>query len=113
MKTIIAGSRTFDCDLITVGTIFKLGWNITEVVSGTARGADRCGEAWANINNVPIKRMPANWDRYGKSAGHRRNAEMAEYADQAIIFWDGVSPGTRSMIDLAKAKGLALHIEMV
>ena len=89
------------------------GWIITEVVSGTARGADRVGEGWANMNNIPITRMPANWDRYGRIAGHRRNLEMAEYADQLVVFWNGVSPGTKNMITLAKARGLKIHIEMV
>lgn len=91
-----------ECDFTVMHVISGLGWDISEVVSGTARGADRRGEAWANMNNISIKRFPADWDKYGKAAGHIRNAEMAKYADAAIIFWNGVSPGTRSMIDLAK-----------
>ena len=116
MKTIIAGSREWSCEFTCTMTMSKLrseGWIITEVVSGTARGADKVGEGWANINDIPITRMPADWDRFGSIAGRRRNLEMAEYADSLVAFWNGISPGTRNMIDLAKARGLKVHIEMV
>ena len=74
---------------------------ITEVVSGTARGADRLGEEWANNYDIPIKRMPANWKHHGKSAGYIRNSEMAMYADALVALWDNKSRGTGHMIDLA------------
>ena len=35
---------------------------------------------------------------------------MAEVADALIAFWDGQSRGTKSMIDLAKRKGLQLAV---
>jgi hypothetical protein len=54
--------------------------------------------------------MPANWDEFGKSAGYIRNAEMAKYADACVIFWDGISKGTKHMINLANKEGLKLKI---
>jgi len=47
----------------------------------------------------------------GKAAGFIRNAEMAEYADALIAFWDGRSKGTKHMIDLAKKHGLKVKIQ--
>jgi hypothetical protein len=99
MKVIIAGSRNIDDYKLVVDTISKSGYNITEVVSGTAVGVDRLGEQWARANDVPIKEMPADWMRHGNSAGPQRNRAMAEYADAAIIIWDGQSRGTRNMIE--------------
>ena len=99
MKVIIAGSRNIDDYKLVVDTISKSGYNITEVVSGTAVGVDRLGEQWARANDVPIKEMPADWMRHGNSAGAQRNRAMAEYADAAIIIWDGQSRGTRNMIE--------------
>lgn len=99
MRVVIAGSRSInDFDLIKEA-VERSGFDITEVVSGTARGADRLGEHWARTNNVPIKMMPADWDKNGKAAGYIRNREMAEYADAAIIIWDGESRGSKNMID--------------
>ena len=110
MKVIIAGSREgFEIADVFVA-MRDSGFCVTEVVSGTARGVDRLGESWANANQVPIKRFPANWDEYGKSAGYRRNVEMADYADALVALWDGKSKGTKHMIDLAGNKGMPVYI---
>jgi hypothetical protein len=113
MKTIIAGSRNFT-DIGTLNIEMpKIGWIPTLVISGNARGVDRLGEGWANMNNIPILRMPADWDTYGKAAGRVRNVEMANEAEALVAFWDGLSPGTRHMIDTAKHLGLKYKIVMV
>lgn len=111
MRVIVAGSRTADCMLELVSAIRKAGFVIDTVVSGTARGADRLGEQWAKANGVPIARYPADWDGLGKSAGYRRNEEMARNADALIALWDGESRGTIHMISIAKKAGLPVHVE--
>ena len=69
------------------------------IVSGCANGADALGEKYANENGLKIEKHPANWEKYGRSAGPRRNKQMAEVSDYVICFWDEKSKGTRSMID--------------
>ena len=81
-----------------------------EIISGTARGADALGERYAAERGLAVKQFSADWDRYGRSAGYKRNAQMAEYADAAVIFWDGISRGSKHMINLAKEKGLPVRI---
>ena len=49
---------------------------------------------------------PADWKKFGKSAGFRRNEKMAEIADMLIAFWNGESHGTKHMIDICKEKGI-------
>ena len=110
MKTIIAGSRDINDFQVVDHAINSSGFIITEVVSGTARGVDKEGEGWASLNNVPIKRFPADWKQFGRGAGHKRNAAMAEYADALIAIWDGASPGTRNMINEAAKRGLELYV---
>ena len=102
MKVIIAGGRDFQNWGYFCNTMSKWGYIITEVVCGDAAGADTIGARWANNNNIPIKHFPAEWDRYGKSAGYIRNAEMGEYADALIAFWNGHSTGTKHMIKTMK-----------
>lgn len=99
MKVIIAGTRTVKDYKLVVQAVERSGYNITEVVSGCATGVDTLGEQWARANNIPIKEMPADWSRYGNSAGPQRNRAMAEYADAAIVIWDGESRGSRNMIE--------------
>lgn len=115
VKTIIAGSRdgvTAD-DVANALMIPDRDWDITKVVSGTARGVDTFGEEWAARWNVPVIRMPANWDEHGKSAGYIRNMEMAAYADALVAIWDGKSKGTKHMIDCAKKMDLRVVVHMV
>lgn len=112
MKVIIAGGRNFrdydklreSCDNILVNQ------KEIEIVSGTAAGADTLGERYAQEKGYEVKKFPAQWDLYGKSAGYKRNQQMAEYADGLIAFWDGKSKGTKHMIDIANKMGLKVRV---
>lgn len=110
MKVIIAGSRTITRELIIVDAVHASKFEIIEVVSGGARGVDKLGERYAESLNLPLKRLPANWNKYGLKAGYLRNVEMANYADALIAVWDGKSRGTKMMIDIAKKKGLKVFV---
>lgn len=111
-KVIVAGGRDFnDYHLLKRKLSILLNNRLdVEIVSGAARGADSLGERYAEENGLYIHRKPADWEKYGKSAGYRRNAEMAEYADALVAFWDGKSRGTKHMIDLAEKHELAIRI---
>jgi len=111
MKVVIAGSRTARyADVIEAVDWSGTGRNITEVVCGMARGADSHGKEWAQRNNISVKEFPADWDKYGKSAGFIRNKEMAEYADAAIVCWDGKSRGSVNMIEEMKRLGKPVFV---
>lgn len=126
MRVIIAGSRDFnDYDFLegqcleTITSLKDEGFDtrreFVEIVSGTAKGADRLGEKFAVKYGLKVNRKPANWD-LGKRAGYIRNEEMAVYAKQdtelgvLIAFWDGESKGTKHMIDLATKHGLRVFV---
>lgn len=64
-------------------------------------GVDRLGEDFAEIHEIPLEIYSADWETYGKSAGMLRNEKMANIAEAALILWDGVSKGTKNMIELA------------
>ena len=113
MKTIIAGSRGVDDYELVKQVIEDSGFEITEVVSGGARGADRLGERWARENNVSIKQFIPDWDGLGKKAGHVRNRQMGDYADALIVIIIDDSKGSVGMYDYAVRKGLKVHAEWV
>lgn len=112
MRCIIAGSRNNIEYQNVFSAMGECPWSseITEVVSGKARGVDTMGEQWAKENNIPIKEFPADWKKFGRSAGPRRNEEMGDYADALIAVWDGESKGTKHMIDYSKNKGLRVFV---
>lgn len=109
MKTIIAGSRSYHNREFLDDAIAKARLDITEVVCGCAPGVDSMGRDWANEQGVPVVEFPADWKLHGKAAGPIRNEQMAKYADTLILVWDGKSPGSRSMLGLAKRYGLEVH----
>lgn len=80
------------------------------VVSGHARGADTLGEKYAKDEGFSLEVFPANWNKFGKSAGFRRNEQMAEVADALIAFWDGSSKGTKHMIEIMENKKLLVRV---
>lgn len=116
VRIIIAGGRDFDnlelmtekCDYYLSDAVSK-GFDI-EIVSGTAKGADKLGEEYAKLRDYSIAYFPADWKQYGKRAGYLRNQQMANFSDALIAFWDGSSKGTNHMIDIAKNKNMPIRI---
>lgn len=114
-KVIIAGTRTFAsytllCSFCDRYLSQKGQTHEIIIVSGTARGADKLGEQYAKDRGYKIELFPADWENKGRTAGYIRNADMADYADALIVFWDGQSKGTLNMIRTAKKKGLDVRI---
>ena len=115
-RFIVAGCRSFDNYQLlsdTMDNFLKIHDYDLEIVSGTCRGADQLGERYASERQLICKRFPANWNRYGKTAGPIRNRQMAEYANYLVAFWDGnkIRSGTWNMITTATK--LKLHVEVV
>jgi glycerophosphoryl diester phosphodiesterase len=121
MKLIIAGGRDFEDKAVATKAFIDFSVEVnaktlhkvnpfTEIVSGGAKGADRCGEFIAQFFSLPVKQFIPDWDGLGKRAGFVRNTEMAEYADALLAFWDKKSKGTAHMIQTAKQKGLKVKV---
>ena len=112
-KVVVAGSRSFsDFERLAADLDFLLSRRLpaVEVVSGGARGADALGERYACERGLALRVFPADWVRFGRSAGFRRNAEMAAYADAVVVFWDGVSRGSADMVARARSAGLRVVV---
>lgn len=110
-RVIVAGSRAItDFDLVCRVLRDVLPPKGATIISGGARGVDTLGEQYARRYRHRIARFPADWNRYGKSAGFRRNTTMAEKADALVAFWDGESYGTAHMIKEARRRGLAVKV---
>lgn len=112
LRVIIAGGRDFD-DYLGLCVICDKAFSKQskiEIVCGMAKGADTLGERYGKDKGYKINYFEAKWDLFGKSAGYRRNEEMAKNADALIAFWDGDSKGTKHMIDLAKKYNLKVKV---
>lgn len=103
-KLIVAGGRDFADRTLLEAEILRLANNelkdkAVSIVSGMARGADRLAYEFAKSKYIQLYEFPADWNKYGKSAGYRRNSEMSQFADGLLAFWDGKSRGTKHMIE--------------
>lgn len=109
-RVIIAGSRTTpenNKELLEQISKILPKENLT-IVSGAARGGDRLGENWAKENGVEVKQFIPDWNKHGKSAGMVRNKQMAEYATELLLIWDGESRGSANMKKEAEKRKLKI-----
>ena len=107
-RVIIAGGRDFDDYELLVKSVDRWLARVRDdicIVCGKARGADTLGEQYAKERGYPVHYFPADWKKFGKSAGYIRNTEMAQNADALIAFWDGKSKGTAYVINRCHKTG--------
>lgn len=82
---------------------------IVLVIEGGARGADRMARMWAISRGIQYVTESAQWELYGKSAGHIRNQAMLDLwnPDGVVAFPGG--RGTADMVSKAKAAGVVVY----
>lgn len=105
MRIGIVGSRYFTNMKLMVKVLkynMKERDDITLIVSGGAKGADTLAERYAEGKGIETKIFLPDWNKYGRKAGFLRNIDIVKNSDLVFAFWDGISPGTKHLIDLCK-----------
>ena len=97
MKLAIIGSRT----LTDIALDRYVHEEVEEIVSGGAVGIDRCAAEYARRKGLKLTEFLPQYEQYGRAAPIVRNKEIVEYADRILVFWDGHSRGTKSVIEYA------------
>lgn len=108
LRVLVTGSRTWD----DVGTIrnallsaqgTRPAAGMTLVSGACPTGADRLAEFVATSLRWKVERHPAEWQRFGKSAGFVRNKTMVDLgADLCLAFIRNGSPGASMTARLAE-----------
>lgn len=111
-RLLVTGSREFT-DRVLVTNALAWAWHelgsdpACVLVHGDARGLDSLAAGVWGAHGLIREAHPADWERFGRSAGHRRNAEMVALgADLCLAFPLGVSRGTRGCMALAERAGI-------
>ena len=112
MKLGVVGSRSFKDYKILVEILGRINdkFSISEIISGGAKGAELLGKRYAEESEIVYTEFLPEWDKYGKSAGFKRNRLIVKESDFLVAFWDGKSLGTKSSINLAKKKKIPIVI---
>jgi hypothetical protein len=113
MKIAVIGSRTFNDYSLLKEKLDEISKSIqiTEIISGGAKGADSLAEKYAREKGLLTHIIKPDWEKFGKSAGFRRNQDIINESDFCLAFWDGQSKGTLHSIELAKKKGIPVTIQ--
>ena len=100
MKIAVIGSRGLNVD--NLGKY--LPDEVTEIVSGGAKGIDTCAREYANAKGIKMTEFLPEYKKYGKNAPLKRNLQIIDYADLVLSFWDGQSKGIKYVIDNCKKR---------
>lgn len=113
MRLAVVGSRNLtDYGLVHVALsryLDEYGDSLV-IVSGGAKGADSLAAQFAREHGLQLVEYLPDWNRYGKSAGFRRNWTIWQDAEAGVAFWDGVSRGTAHSFDIAAKQGKPIEI---
>lgn len=106
MKVAVIGSRG-----LTTNELGKyLPKEVTEIVSGGAKGIDTDAREYALSHGIKLTEFLPEYKKYGKAAPLKRNLSIIEYSDLVIAFWDGKSRGTKFVIDNCKRIGVKVLV---
>lgn len=107
MRVLVTGGRDFWEHRFVFENLDRLhalhGFQL--VIHGNARGVDRLAEEWAGSRGVMTEPHPADWKRFGRGAGVKRNQEMLNSQPDLVIAFPG-GRGTADMIARAEKAGI-------
>ena len=109
MRLAIVGSRT----IRNIAVERYVSDDVEEIVSGGATGVDTCAAEYAKRPQLGLTVFLPQYERYGRAAPVVRNQMLVDYADRIIVFWDGFSKGSKSVIHYAKKRGKPLEIVLL
>lgn len=90
-----------------IGSSWQNEKDILFISGGASTGADNSIINFCRNYKLSYLVVNAEWNKFGKVAGIRRNKKMSEIAIQnkslgyLVAFWDGKSRGTKNMIENA------------
>lgn len=107
-KVLVCGGRHFTDATMVNNVLDRLQatYEIECIIEGDAPGADRLAGVWARDHFIPNYKYPADWDKYGRSAGPKRNTQMILNASPDLVVAFPGNKGTNDMVSKAKTAGI-------
>ncbi len=105
MIVAVTGGRDFNDIERVRRALYRLDPTPTLLLHGAAAGADTLAAQVAEELGIPTEAYPADWDKFGRTAGPRRNEEMISRKPDLLLAFPGAT-GTRNMTRQAIAAGI-------
>jgi hypothetical protein len=105
MKVAVIGSRG-----VEVPVAPYIPKECTAIISGGARGVDRCAMRYARSKGLEFVEIKPDYRRHGRGAPLRRNNKIVDMADMVVAVWDGKSKGTKYVIEQCSKTGKECRI---
>lgn len=104
MRVLVCGGRDFSDKRALFNVLDGLGirGEISEIITGGARGADELAEEWSRFRQVKRTVYPAKWNLLGRQAGIARNQQMLDKEEPDLVVAFPGGRGTSNMISIAK-----------
>jgi hypothetical protein len=109
MRVLICGGRDFRDEALMTKILSALhaAKPFSVAITGMARGADLMAWYWAKkVGFVPTDEYPADWSKYGNSAGPIRNKQMLDDGRPDLVVAFPGGKGTANMIEQSKRAGV-------
>jgi len=107
MRLLVTGDREWT-DRAAIERAFDR-FKPTHVIEGECRGLDLMARAVAEARGIPVTPVAAEWDSYGKMAGHIRNSAMLNLDPELVLAFHNNfknSKGTKNCVDQALKRDL-------
>lgn len=107
-RVLVCGGRDFSDwgELTRILNDLHADRGFTVLIEGGAKGADTLAHNWAVAHKVETLEFPADWERFGRSAGHVRNRQMLEEGRPDLVVAFSGGRGTANMVTLATDAGV-------
>lgn len=111
MKILVCGGRDFKDVKLLIDTLdgIKIGRGVDLLIHGGAQGADTLAGIWAEMKGIAVKKVPADWKKYGRAAGPIRNSEMLKLNPDLVVAFPG-GVGTTDMVVKASKAGIEIIV---
>lgn len=116
-KILVCGGRDYEDEEFVHKYLYRICQRISKndrrrhivIIEGGAKGADSFAKNFAikfkDHFRLQLIHMPADWERYGKKAGMKRNESMADLEPNICIAFPG-GVGTLNMVSICAERGI-------
>lgn len=112
MRILVCGGRDFKDEYLVWQTLEQYYWEYRPeifIIEGGAKGVDTFAHNFAESHGLERRTFNADWKRFGKAAGYRRNKQMLEEGKPDLVIAFPGGKGTAMMINLAEAAGVKVE----